>query len=155
MTSCQRKMPYETLPRNRGTGLPSTRLDSVGPFWAGPVWVSPVWAGPASAGWNATGATSATATRVNRASRSSALHGLRMLMNSGPATGVQAMANAQPEMRKHMPGDDATARQSRLAGPLAPGSAAAHAATTAMAIPAANQISSGGRVALNQNSARG
>jgi hypothetical protein len=109
----------------------------------------------ASAGWNATGATSATATTVNRASRSSALHGLSRLMNSGPAAGVQAMANAQPAMRKHMPGDDATARRSRLAGPSPAGSAAAHAATTAMAIPAANQISSGGRVALNQNSACG
>ncbi len=76
-------------------------------------------------------------------------------MNSGPAAGVHAMANAQPEMRKHMPAEDATARHSRLAGPSPAGSAAAHAATTAMAIPAANQISSGGSVALNQNSARG
>ena len=109
----------------------------------------------ASAGWNATGATSATATTVNRASRSSAFHGLSRLMNSGPAAGVHAMANAQPAMRKHMPADDATARQNRLAGPSPPGSAAAHAATTARAIPAANQISSGGRVALNQNSACG
>jgi hypothetical protein len=152
MTSCQRKMPYEILPRNRGTGLPSTRLDRGS---TGRVWGGLVCAGLASAGWNATGATSATATTVNRASRSSALHGVRMLMNSGPAAGVQAMANAQPEMRKHMPGDDATARQNWLAGPPPPGSAAAHAETTAMAMPAANQISSGGRVALNQNSARG
>jgi hypothetical protein len=76
-------------------------------------------------------------------------------MNSGPAAGVHAMANAQPAMRKHMPADDATARQNRLAGPSPPGSAAAHAATTAMAMPPANQISSGGRVALSQNSARG
>ena len=128
------------MPTNRGTGLPSTRLDS------GVL---------ASAGWNATGATSATATTVNRASRSSAFHGLSRLMNSGPAAGVHAMANAQPAMRKHMPADDATARRSRLAGPSPPGSAAAHAATTARAIPAANQISSGGRVALNQNSACG
>ena len=65
------------------------------------------------------------------------------------------MTNAQPAMTRHMPAADATARHSRLAGPSASGSAAAHAETTAMAIPAANQISSGGRVALNQNSARG
>jgi len=78
-----------------------------------------------------------------------------MVMNSGPATGVHAMAKALPATSPHIPAEDATARQNRLAGPSGPGSAVAQAEATAMAIPAANQIISGGRVALNQNSACG
>ena len=66
--------------------------------------------------------------------------------NSGPVSGVQAIAKAQAAISPHMPAEVATDRQNRLAGPSAPGSAAAHARATAMAMPVQNQISSGGSV---------
>jgi hypothetical protein len=78
-----------------------------------------------------------------------------MPVSSGPATGVHAIAKAQTAMRPHMPAEDATERQNRRAGPSGPGSAAAQAEATAMAMPAANQISSGGSVPASQNAGRG
>jgi hypothetical protein len=70
-------------------------------------------------------------------------------MNSGPVSGVQAMAKAQAAIRPHMPAEAATERPARLAAPPGPASAAAHARATAMAIPVQNQIISGGSVPLN------
>jgi hypothetical protein len=91
--------------------------------------------------------------------------------NSGPVSGVHAMAKAQAAIRPHMPAEAATERQNWPAGASVlavtaatppgfsapvmpsepallpgPGSAAAHASATAMAIPVQNQISSGGSV---------
>jgi hypothetical protein len=78
-----------------------------------------------------------------------------MPVSSGPATGVHAIAKAQTAMRPHMPAEEATERQNRRPGPSGPGSAAAQAEVTAMAMPTANQISIGGSVPANQNAGRG
>ena len=87
--------------------------------------------------------------------------------NSGPVSGVHAMAKAQAAIRPHMPAELATERQNRPAGasvpsvpsglamPSGPGSAAAHASATAVAIPVQNQISSGGRVPSDHRLGRG
>ena len=93
--------------------------------------------------------------------------------NSGPVSGVHAMAKAQAAIRPHMPAEVATVRQNRPAGasvlpgrampsllswpamPSGPGSAAAQASMTAMAIPVQNQISSGGRVPSDHRLGRG
>lgn len=92
---------------------------------------------------------------MNSSSLTSVLQSDSTEMNSGPATGVQAIAKAAAAIIPHIPAEDDTARQNRAAGPPGGGSAAAQADTTARAIPAANQIIIGGRVALNQGSGRG
>ena len=84
--------------------------------------------------------------------------------NSGPVSGVHAMAKAQAAIRPHMPAELATERQKRPAGasvpsvpamPSGPGSAAAHASATAVAIPVQNQISRGGSVPSDHRLGRG
>ncbi len=90
--------------------------------------------------------------------------------NSGPVSGVHAMAKAQAAIRPHMPAEAATERQNRPAGasvlsvtatppglamPPGPGSAAAQASATAMAIPVQNQISRGGSVPSDHRLGRG
>jgi hypothetical protein len=82
--------------------------------------------------------------------------------NSGPVSGVQAMANAQAAISAPIPAEAATVWRSRLAGPLASrpagaacSSAAAQASSTAVAIPAQNQIISGGSVPSNHSASRG
>jgi hypothetical protein len=77
--------------------------------------------------------------------------------NSGPVSGVQAMANAQPAISAPIPPDAATVRRHRLAGPSGPAccSAPAQASSTAMAMPAQNQIISGGSVPSNHSATRG
>src|SRR5215813_808555 len=90
----------------------------------------------------------APAMRAYRAVLNSVAQSPGTPMNSGPVSGVQAMAKAQAAISPHMPAEAATERPTRLAGP-GPASAAAHARTTAMAIPVQNQIISGGSVPLN------
>jgi len=74
--------------------------------------------------------------------------------DTGPASGVHAIANAQAAISPPIPAEAATVPHSRNAGPCS-GSAPAQASTTAMAIPAQNQIISGGSVPSNQYAARG
>ena len=78
-----------------------------------------------------------------------------MPTNSAPVSGVHAIANAQAAISQHMPAEAATELQNRRAWPPGAGSAAAHARTTAMAIPPANQTSSGGSVPPNHTAGRG
>jgi hypothetical protein len=100
----------------------------------------------------------ARAIRVYRAVLNSVSQTLGTPANSGPVSGVQAMANAQAAISAPIPVEAATVWRSRLAGPPAGpacSSAAAQARSTAMAIPAQNQIISGGSVPWNHSASRG
>ena len=105
-------------------------------------------------GWQAAGATTARVMTVYRAVLNSVCQMVLMPRPSGPASGVHAIANAQAAISPPIPAEAATVRQNRLAGPGC-GSAPAQASPTAMAIPAQNQISSGGSVPSNQYAGRG
>lgn len=83
---------------------------------------------------------------------------LAMNRDSGPVSAVDAITNAQAAIRPHIPAEAATVRQNRSAGrwasPLSR-SAPAQASATAMAMPAQNQIISGGSVAWNHSAGLG
>ncbi len=118
------------------TGLPSTRFIGVCP-----------------AGWKAAGATMAAATTVYRAVLTSNCHRLGTPIASGPARGVQARMNVSPAIIQHARPADAIAAVAERTGPLSPGSSLAHSASTATAIPTANQVRYLGRVESSQSPA--
>jgi hypothetical protein len=104
----------------------------------------------------------ARAISVYRAVLNSVSQTLGTPANSGPVSGVHAIANAQAAISAPIPVEAATVWRSRQAGPMAfrpagaaRSSAAAQARSTAVAIPAQNQIISGGSVPSNHSASRG